>query len=129
MSNSFSSFSPRRTLYRSRSGMIFGVCKGLATYAEVSPLGVRFAFVLAVLLSGIWPMVLIYLVAAIFIKPAPLVAPENIEDWAFYNTYTTDRKAALASLKRKFDNLERRTRRVETIVTSPEYQWEKRFRS
>ncbi|MFP4282625.1 MAG: envelope stress response membrane protein PspC [Opitutales bacterium] len=122
-------FTDHRTLYRSREGMIFGVCAGLAEYSQLSTFWVRFAAVVAVFVSGFWPMILIYLVAAIFIKPAPLLAPENVEDWEFYNSYSTNRRMALESLRRKFDGLERRTRRLESIVTSPEYSWDRRFDS
>ena len=118
-----------RTLYRSRGGWIFGVCQGLADYARIGVIWVRAGVIVATFFSGFWPMFLIYIMAAIFIKPAPLSAPEDVEDWEFYNTYTTDRKMALLRLKRKFDVLERRTRRIEGIVTTPEYRWEQKLRS
>lgn len=116
-----------RTLYRSRGGWIFGVCQGIANYAEISVGWVRFGAIVGVILTAFWPMALIYLMAAIFIKPAPLSPPENVEDWEFYNTYTSDRRMALQGLKRKFDRLERRTRRLEGIVTTPEYEWDRKM--
>lgn len=121
--------SPRRTLYRSRGGWIFGVCQGLADYAELDVKWVRVATVVAVLMTAFWPMAIIYLMAAIFIKPAPYSMPEDVEDWEFYNTYATDRKMALLRLKKKFDVLERRTRRIEGIVTTPEYRWDRKLQS
>jgi len=74
-------------------------------------------------------MVIIYIVAAIFMKPAPAATLESPEDWEFYNSYATDRKMALNRLKQKFETLERRTRRIEAIVTDPEYQWERKLSS
>ena len=67
--------------------------------------------------------------AAIFIKPEPIIEPENTEDWEFYQTYTSNRGIALRRLKEKFEALERRTRQVESVVTSPKYSWERRFDS
>ena len=122
-------FSDHRTLYRSRDGMIFGVCEGLARYANLSPFWVRAGAIAAGFFTSFFPIILIYIVAAIFIKPEPLLQPENIDDWEFYNSYTTNRKLALQSLKRKFDGLERRTRRLEDIVTKPEYSWDRRMGS
>ncbi len=122
-------FSSHRTLYRSRSGMIFGVCKGLANYSDISAFWIRLAAIVALFLTGLWPIVIIYIMAAIFMKPAPLIAPQNVDDWEFYNSYTTDRRIALTSLKKKFDGIERRTRRLEGIVTSPEYDWDRRLDS
>jgi phage shock protein C len=122
-------FNPHRTLYRSRQGVIFGICEGFARYADLSPFWVRTGLVVAGFFTGFWPMILIYLVAAIFIKPEPLLEPENLNDWEFYNSYSTNRGFALQSLKQKFDGLERRTRRLEDIVTKPEYTWDRRFES
>lgn len=118
-----------RTLYRSRQGWIFGVCRGLATYSQINVGWFRLIAVLALILTAGWPTVIIYIMAAIFLKPAPLIAPESAEDWEFYNSYTSDRKMALLRLRQKFDTLERRTRRIEAIVTTPEYQWDRKLNS
>lgn len=122
--------SPRRPLARSRNGWIFGVCRGLADYAEISVVWVRLlAFVGFFLTSG-WPLVLIYIVAAIFMRPrADVEAPRNAEEWDLHCAYTTDRSMAVQRLKRKFDQLDRRTRRMEGIVTDREFDWERRFNS
>jgi len=74
-------------------------------------------------------LVLIYIVAAIFLKPAPVIEFSNDEDWNFYQTYVTDRKMALNRLKRRCEALSKRTRRMENIVTDKEYDWERRFQS
>ncbi len=118
-----------RTLYRSRSGWIFGVCQGLADYAQISVVWVRFLMILAGFLTSFLPVILIYIMAAIFMKPAPVLPTSEVGDWEFYNAYASNRTAALAGLKRRFDNIDRRTRRIETIVTDREYDWDRRFRS
>ncbi len=118
-----------RTLYRSRRGWIFGVCKGVANYAEIPVGWIRLAAVIALFVTGIWPMLLLYILAAIFLRPAPVLEFSDEEDWNFYQTYVTDRKIALHRLKRRCENLDRRTRRMEHIVTNPNYDWDRRYQS
>ena len=81
------------------------------------------------MLTGFWPMVLIYIVAAIFLKPAPVIEFRDDEDWNFYQAYVSDRKMALRRLSRRCQDLDRRTRRMENIVTDREYDWDRRFQS
>jgi len=118
-----------RTLYRSRRGLLFGVCRGIADYAELSVFWVRLGIIIAAFLTGFWPMVLLYLVAAIFLKPAPVIEFTDDEDWNFYQTYVADRKMALLRLKRRCQALDSRTSRMENIVTNREYDWNRRFES
>lgn len=118
-----------RTLYRSRRGWIFGVCRGLAEYADIPVVWVRLATFIAVILTGFWPMALLYIAAAIFLRPAPVIEFADEEDWNFYQTYVADRKMALVRLKRRCESLDRRTRRMENVVTNREYDWDRRFQS
>lgn len=117
----------KRSLYRSRKGLIFGVCRGIADYSEISVLWIRVGVIVAMILTGFWPVFLIYLVAAIFLRPAPVVEFSNDEDWSFYETYVKDRRFALSGLSERCKVLDRRTRRLESIVTDREYDWERRF--
>ncbi len=61
----------RGRLYRSRDGMIFGVCKGLADYWNLRVGWVRVIAVAILLCTGIFPIVVVYLVAALLMKPEP----------------------------------------------------------
>ncbi len=118
-----------RTLYRSRHGMLFGVCRGIADYAELSVFWVRLGVIIAAFLTGFWPMILLYLVAAIFLKPAPVIEFTDDEDWNFYQTYVANRKMALMRLKRRCHALDNRTSRMEDIVTNRKYDWNRRLES
>ena len=61
---------PRR-LYRSRANRVFaGVCGGLAEYYGSDPTAVRLAALLIGLFTGIFPMVLVYIIAAIVVPEA-----------------------------------------------------------
>lgn len=118
-----------RALYRSRDGWLFGVCKGIADYSGIGVGWVRFTVILVALFTGIGlPMTIAgYVIAAILMKPAPVLKPNSIEDWEFYNSYASDRYAALSRLKKKMEGLERRAQRMENVVTAREYDWERRF--
>lgn len=117
---------PRR-LYRSRKGMIFGVCQGLSDYLNLKVLWVRIIAVTILIFTGIWPIVIIYLVAALLMKPEPIMPLETEEAQEFYNSYTSSRSLALHRLKRTFDSLDRRVQRIESAVTAREYNWERRL--
>jgi phage shock protein C len=126
MTHSYPERQPRR-LYRSRKGMIFGVCAGLADYLNLKVVWVRVIAVIILLFTGIWPIVVIYLVAALLMNPEPVLPLETEEAQEFYSSYTSSRSLALQRLKRTFDSLDRRVQRIETAVTNKEYDWERRL--
>ncbi len=117
----------RRGVYRSRSGMILGVCKGIAEYLDVSVFWTRAVVVGLLIFTAVWPIVLLYILAALLMKPEPVLPLETESDREFYNSYTSSRAMALHRLKRTFDGLDRRLRRMESIVTAREYDWERRL--
>lgn len=117
-----------RGLYRARDGRILGVCKGLADHFDLSLFWVRFVAILLLIFSGLWPMLGIYFLAALIMKPAPVIPFRDEDDREFYDSYSGSRKLGLKRLKRKFENLDRRIRRMEDHVTSRDYDWERRMR-
>lgn len=59
-------YKTEKRLKRSRSErMLFGVCGGLGKYFGVDPTLIRLAFVFLILLSGIFPGIVIYIIMAI----------------------------------------------------------------
>ena len=114
-------------LYRSRNGVVLGVCRGIADYLNLRVLWVRVVLLALLLISGIWPMVFIYLAASLLMKPEPVRPLETEEEREFYDTYTDSRARAVGRLKRRFQNLERRIRRMEDTVTAREFDWERKF--
>jgi phage shock protein C len=121
------SFETRKTLYRARDGAIFGVCKGIATYLDFSVFWLRVIVVVACILSGVWPLIIAYIIAGLVMKPEPIIPFETEDDQEFYNSYVSSRGMALRRLKRTFDSLDRRIRRMEDIVTARDYDWEDRL--
>ncbi len=115
-------------IYRSRKGIIFGVCRGLAEHFDFSVVWARAIAVMFLFVSGLWPAVGIYLIAALIMKPAPVVPLESDAEREFYDSYTHSRHMAAQRLKRRFENLERRIRRMEHIVTTREFDWEEKIK-
>ncbi len=113
--------------YRMRHGMILGVCKGIADYFDRSVFWTRVIAAALLVLSGLWPVTGLYLLAALLMKPEPVLPFETEAEEEFYNSLTSSRQMALHRLKRTFDRLNRRIQRMEDIVTAREYDWERRF--
>ncbi len=114
-------------MYRARDGVILGVCKGIAEFYDFSLFWVRAVLVALFVFTGFWPIGVIYIFAALLMKPKPVIPLETEDDREFYDSYTHSRKAAANRLKRRYDNLERRIRRMEDRVTSQEYDFEQKL--
>lgn len=120
--------SPKNSsLYRSRRGWFLGVCRGIGESRDINPGWLRLAFIVFFFISGWLPALLVYVIIALLIKPEPIIPITNDEEREFYDSYTASRHQALLRMKRLFDELDRRTRRLETVVTSREYDWNRRM--
>lgn len=117
----------RGGLYRSRTGTILGVCKGIARYFDLPVAGTRFFTCILLVFSGFWPVLILYFLAALLMKPEPMVPLETEEEKEFYHSYASSRPMALHRLRKTYDNLDRRLQRMEGVVTSREYDWERRL--
>jgi phage shock protein C len=115
-----------RSLYRSRNGMILGVCAGIAEYLDFSVFWMRVITVVMTFFLFPW-LIIGYFVAGLLMKPEPVLPFESEADQEFYNSYVSSRPMALHRLKRTYDSLERRIRRIEDIVTKRDYDWEARL--
>ncbi len=101
--------------YRSRRGMVFGVCRGLAEHLNISVGWTRALTLLVFLYTGFWPVGVVYLVAAFLLNREPVHRLESP-------------RPAGHRVKESFDNLDRRIRRMEDVVTSKNYDWDRRLR-
>lgn len=120
---------PRRGLYRSRKGAFLGVCRGLADYFDLNVTWIRIFVVLVLVATGVWPLLGIYLVAGLIMKPEPVRPITSADEREFYDSYATSRESAAQRIKRRAASLERRIRRLEDTVTSREYDWDQRLNS
>ncbi len=114
-------------IYRSRNGVILGVCRGLADYFGLSVFWIRFFTVILFFITGFWPTGVLYFVAAFILKPEPVVPLENTDEQEFYDSYLRSKEMATDRIKRRYGNLERRIQRLEHSVTTPEFEWESRL--
>ena len=103
--------------YRSRDGMVFGVCKGFADYLNFSVFWMRIIALVFLFVSFGWALM----------KTEPVLPLESEADEEFYNSFASSRRMALHRLKRTFDSLNRRIERMEGIVTAREYDWDRRL--
>ena len=117
----------QRNLYRARDGLLLGVCKGIARYADISVVWVRIAVFIFMITTGFLMVAAVYFAAALIMKPEPVIPFRTEADQEFYNSYVSSRSMALNRLKRTFDSLDRRIRRMEDIVTAKDYEWEKKL--
>ena len=63
----------RTGMYRSRKGMIAGVCRGIAEYFDISVFATRAIALFMLLCTGFWPTAALYIVAAFLMKKEPYV--------------------------------------------------------
>ena len=113
--------------YRSRNGMILGVCKGIAEYFDFSIFWARILAVFLFLISGFWPAGALYFIGALLMKPEPVMPFHHDGEEEFYDSYIHSKRAAADRLKRRYSILERRLQRLEHTVTSKEYDWDSRL--
>lgn len=117
-----------RRLYRSRHGLIFGVCKGLAEFGQLPVFWIRVILIGVTLLTWILPLVILYTVAAFLIRPETQLQPEAEEDWRDYCQHASSQSIALTQLKRDLDEVEYRILRMERDASLRQYDWDRRFR-
>ncbi|WP_035235570.1 envelope stress response membrane protein PspC [Desulfobacter vibrioformis] len=109
--------------YRSRRGIIFGVCRGLAEHFNMSVFWTRVVVLVLFLFTGFWPIGVLYLVAGVLLNLEPVIPLENESDEEFYHAYARSRSSAIQRIKKKFDNIDRRIQRMEHTVTSKEFDF------
>ena len=119
----------RKGLYRSRRGLILGVCKGIAEYFDFSVFWTRAITFMIFLFSGLWPAIVLYFVAALVMKPEPVIPIQDEGQQEFYDSYVHSRRSAADRIKRRYHNLERRLQRMEDLVTTREFDWDSRLNS
>ena len=100
-----------------------GVCRGLSEFFNFNVFWVRMITLFMFLITGFWPIGVMYIVAGLILKVEPATPLRNEKEEEFYDTYTYSKQSALQRIKRKFDNIERRIQRMEHTVTSREFDW------
>ena len=117
----------RGGMYRSRNGAILGVCRGISEYFDFSVFWTRAIVIILLFFTGFWPIMILYFIAALLMKPEPVLPIDTEDEQEFYDSYVHSRKGAVDRLKRRYDNLNRRIQRMEHSVTTREFDWEQRL--
>jgi len=122
------STSTRHRLWRDTDrGILAGVCAGIADYIGVEPIVVRLAAVLG-LIFFFPPTIVVYVILAIVLTRKPPELYASPEEEAFWRGVGTAPADTLHSLKRKFADLEVRLGRMESEVTSGDFELHREFR-
>lgn len=119
----------RTALYKNRrEGKWLGVCAGLADYFGVEVSFVRVGFVLGVILFS--PVVLLgYILMGIILNEEPegLYADEKEEE--FWREARRDPEYSAAELRRRFRDIEARTRDMEAYMTSKRFRLDREIKN
>ncbi len=124
-----SSFKRKTKYYRSRKSLGFGVIKGLALTFDLSVFWLRIFAVTTTVFTGFFPGLFFYGLIVVLVSGEPLVPLETFEEEEFYDSYIHSREGAIHRVKKRFDQLETRIRRMESIVTDREFDWRHRMRT
>ena len=102
-------------LYRSRNGKFLGVCQGIADWKDFPVQYVRWGFVLAAIFLNV-PALLIYLILAFFLEPAPRDGFTSEKD-----DFRYDREDGSSRFKSRFNSMKE-------DLNNKEKDWEDRFK-
>jgi len=122
MNDRMRTFASGTSIYRSRRGVLMGVCRGLAEHFNFSVFWLRMIVFIVFVFTGFWPMGVLYIIAGLILKMEPAIPLQDEKDHEFYQSYTSSRESAIQRIKRKFDNIDRRIQRMEHTVTSREFE-------
>lgn len=121
------SYQKKMGIYRRREGrMVLGVCGGLADAFELPAWIVRVLFLVLVLANNAF--ILLYLLLAFLMKPAPRAPFQSFDEEEVFHSYATSRAETLEKIERLFKRLNKRVQNLETIVTRPHFDHEDEFR-
>jgi phage shock protein C len=82
--------SPLRGMYRDReNGWVFGVCAGLADFANFRTSTVRLVAIICLVLF-FWPTVLLYVAATVLFREKPLIYSGRRAEYEFWRRRSGD---------------------------------------
>ena len=119
--------SVRRRFYRSRRGMIAGVCAGVADYFGFNLRVTRILAVIALIVAT--PATLLAYFGTVLLVPTGPVEPAEPDyDPNFRRALRSDPSATMSEVNRRFRKLDSRLARMERYVTSSRFALDQEFR-
>jgi len=126
-------------LYRSRHGMIFGICQGIADWRDL-PVGyIRLGLVVAFVMTGFFPVGVLYIAAGLLLPVEPREGRSDYYDRDARGRREYRRESrkeqrrerdggfSFDDIRDEFEDLSSRVNRMEEDVIDKEKEWEKRF--
>ncbi len=110
-------------LYRSRRGMIFGVCQGIADWKGINAGYLRLTLVILTIFTGFFPFGLLYIAAAFFMPVEPAYRERRSE---YRRSHV---KKGYYDLKQEFEDLASRFNGADRNAGSRERDWDSRFKN
>jgi phage shock protein C len=110
--------SEKHGLYRSRRGLLFGVCRGIAERLDISVFWTRMATVMVFVFTGFWPVGAVYLLLALLLKKEPIAAVKACR---------TGESPAARRCRRAEGSLDERMHRMQSAMNSDMQYWDARL--
>lgn len=120
-------FNPNKLYKDGKGGKIAGVCAGLGDYFGIQPNFIRIVVVLSCLF-GFFPIVVIYVVLAFVLDEKPSHLRDNPKEDEFWRDVRIRPDYTALDLKRRFQDIEKRTRSLEAYITSKRYRLQRELR-
>jgi phage shock protein C len=108
--------------FRSRKGLFLGVIRGLADHWGMSPLALRVIVLTLSIFLAFWPTVILYFIGAIIMPLEPVNLPISERERELLLLGRADPQTLVDSLIARADGIEKKTRRLEDIITSKGYR-------
>jgi len=119
-------YNSRTKLYKIPSeGRCMGVCAGVADYFDMKPKFLRIMFILAMIFTGIWPLLFVYFVLGFALESKPGDLYNNDDDEAFWKQTRKAPDYTAAEMRQRFRDMERRTAEMEAYMTSKRFKLER----
>jgi phage shock protein C len=113
--------------FRSKKGLLLGVVQGLAEHWGKSPFTLRAMAVLISIFLAFWPMVIIYLAAALIMPSRPAAMPMTERQKELFLLGRSNPRALVELLENRLRQLDWKARRLEDIVTSKSFRARRPF--
>ena len=121
--------SPTRLYKNPRDGKIMGVCAGVADYFGLKPGLVRVLTVVFAIFTGLWPVLIGYLIMGFALDPKPMDLYEDEREEEFWKQTRKSPDYTAAELRRRFRDIDRRTSEMEAYMTSKRFRLERELRA
>ena len=115
---------PNRLYCDQQNKRIFGVCAGIAEYFDFNVTIVRLLTVIGVIVFSV-PVIAGYLALALILDKKPERLYQDSEHEKFWRHLRTSPSSTMTEVRHKCLQLENRLQRLESYVTSTEYQFDK----